>query len=425
MSATESRLQKWERILEISRELTSTVALEPLLHTIVEAAAELTDSEAASILLLDAQTGELHFRAASADSSDQLRDIPVPVGSSIAGDVLVSGKPAVISDVRTTPRHYPVVGQRIGLDICSLLAVPLSIKERRIGVLEAINKCSEGTFSQEDLEVLTTLAAQAAVAIENARLVSALQDAYERLGELDRLKSDFIAIASHELRTPLNLILLYAAMLQEQMGDRADPQLDAVLRAVTRLKHIIETMLNLRYLETGEIQVTRCRFDIRDEVREVCQDYEAIAGTEGLTLRVNLPDEEVPVLADREKVRVILENLISNAVRFTPSGGWVHVSLSRRGDEIEVAVADSGVGIEPQHLERIFERFYQIEDHMTRHHGGMGLGLSIVRGLAELHGGRVSVESVPGRGSRFAVTLPASPAQATAALSEAVGQPGS
>lgn len=409
MSAIESRLQKWERILEISRELTSTVALEPLLHKIVGVAAELTGSEAASILLLDTRTGELRFRAASGDASGQLRDIPVPVGDSIAGAVLLSGKPAVFSDVRAEPRHYEVVGQRVGLDVCSLLAVPLSIKERRIGVLEAVNKCGGGTFDQEDIETLTTLAAQAAVAIENARLVSALQGAYERLGELDRLKSDFIAIASHELRTPLSLILLYAAMLREQMGEEAGPQLDAVLRAATRLKRIIETMLNLRYLETGEMEVTCHRFDLRDEVREVCEDYAAIAETGGLILRADLPEEEVSIVADREKVHVILDNLISNAVKFTPSGGKVCVTLNSRGDEIEFAVADTGIGIEPQYLERIFERFYQIEDPMTRRHGGMGLGLAIVKGLTELHGGRIEVESVPGHGSRFVVFLPVNP----------------
>ncbi len=406
MNAIESRLRKCERILDISRELTSTVALEPLLHKIVAVAAELTGSEEASILLLDTNTGELRFRAATSDSF-QLRDIPVPVDDSIAGAVLISGRPAVVSDVRTTPRHYQAVGQQVGVQVRSLLAVPLSIKERRIGVLEAVNKCGDGVFDEEDVDTLTALAAQAAVAIENARLVGALQSAYEQLGELDRLKSDFIAIASHELRTPLSHILLYAALLKEQMEDKADPHVDAVLRAAMRLRHILETMLNLRYLETGQIKMVCCDFDMRDEVYRVCADYEAIAESGGLTLLVDAPDEKVPIWADQEKVRVILENLISNAVKFTPPGGRVHVSLRRRSGEVEVAVADTGIGIGAENLERIFERFYQVEEHMTRRHGGIGLGLSIVRGLVELHGGRVSVESVLGQGSRFTVVLPA------------------
>lgn len=402
----ENRLQQLERMLEISRELTSTVSLEPLLHKIVQVAAELTSSEETSILLLNMRTGELRFRAASGDPTGQLRDIPVPVDDSIAGAVLLSGEPTIISDTLSEPRHYKVVGQRIGLETRSLLAVPLQIKERRIGVLEAINKRNGGQFSHEDVETLTTLAAQAAVAIENARLVGDLRRAYDQLGELDRLKSDFIAIASHELRTPLGLILLYAAMLRDQMGDAEGQQLDAVLRAAMRLRHIIETMLNLRYLETGEMKLVLETFDLRKEVQDACEDYEAIAESGGLTLTTDLPGKDITVLADREKVRVVLDNLISNAVKFTPPGGRAQVALSRQGDQVGISVTDTGVGIPSEELEHIFDRFYQVEDHMTRRHGGMGLGLSIVKGLVRLHGGRVLAESVPGHGSRFIVWLP-------------------
>jgi signal transduction histidine kinase len=409
LEEAKARLEHLERILEISRELTSTVALEPLLHRIVHVAAELTDSEAASILLLDTRTGELRFRAASGDPADQMRDIPVPVDSSIAGAVLLSGEPAIISDAKADPRHYRAVGQQIGKDISSLLAVPLRIKERCIGVLETINRHGGGEFSSFDVETLTSLGAQAAVAIENARLVGDLRNAYERLDELDKLKSDFIAIASHELRTPLGLIMLYAAMLQEQVGDAGEQQLDAVMRAAMRLRRIIETMLNLRYLETGEMVLSPSRFNLRTEVTEACADYESLVETGGVSLTTDLPSDDVFIDADQEKVRVVLDNLLSNAVKFTPSGGHVRIVLSQHPGEVQLVVADSGVGIPAEDLGRVFDRFYQVEDHMTRRHGGMGLGLSIVKGLVELHGGQVSVESVLGRGSRFVVLLPESP----------------
>lgn len=402
-----SQSQRLERILEISRELTSTVSLGPLLHQIVQVAAELTGGEEASILLLN-RAGELRFLAASGDPAGQLRDIPVPVEDSIAGAVLLSGEPAIISDTHSDPRHYGVVGRQIGLETHSLLAVPLQIKERRIGVLEAINKQGGGAFDSEDVETLTTLAAQAAVAIENARLVGDLRKAYARLGELDKLKSDFIAIASHELRTPLSLILLYAAMIREQIGDAEGQQLDAVLRAAMRLRYIIETMLNLRYLETGQMELVLESFDLRAEVQDACEEYEPIAETRGLTLAADLPSKEVTILADREKVRVVLDNLISNAVKFNSPGGQVHISLVPQDDGAEIVVADTGIGIPADEVDRVFDRFYQVEDHMTRRHGGMGLGLSIVKGVVELHGGRVSVESVPERGSRFTVLLPLS-----------------
>ncbi len=408
MSDTQVRLQRLERMLEISRELTSTVALEPLLRKIVVTAAELTDSEGGSILLWNARTGELRFRAAAGATSGQLMeaDIPVPVEGSIAGAVLTSGEPLIVQDARADPRHYQQVGRQIGSETRSLLGVPMQIKDKRIGVLEAVNKSADGAFSQEDVETLMTLAAQAAVAIENARLVGALREAYQRLGQLDRLKSDFIAIASHELRTPLSLIMLYAAVLRQQLGDEAGTQLDAVMRAAMRLKHIIETMLNLRYLETGEMEVEITLFDLRTAARDACEDYAALAETNGLVLRADLPEEDVLVKADKEKVRVILDNLISNAVKFTPSGGQVQVGLRCRGNEAEISVTDTGVGIPEDDLERIFDRFYQVEDHMIRRHGGMGLGLAIVKGLVDLHGGRVWAESVPGQGSRFVTLLP-------------------
>lgn len=407
MNDWERRVQQLERILAVSRELTSTVALEPLLKKIVDTAAELTESEGASILLWDARTGELRFRAACGKPADQLADIPVPIEGSIAGTVLNSGEPLVVSDAQSDPRHYGEVGHQIGREIRSLVAAPMQIKERRIGVLEAVNKRGGQTFTQEDVETLMTLGAQAAVAIENARLVGALREAHAQLGELDRLKSDFISIASHELRTPLGLILGYAALLREQLEEEtAGPQMDVVLRAALRLKHLIETMLNLRYLETGEVELSCASFDLREEIEQACNAYRTLAEASDLALEVQVPDEPLPVWADRDKIHVILDNLLSNAVKFTPSGGRVWVNVTERRNQVEVIVADNGVGIPQEALKRIFEPFEQVEEHMTRRHGGMGLGLSIVKGLSELHGGRVWAESTPGHGSRFVFVLP-------------------
>jgi signal transduction histidine kinase len=174
----ETQLQRTERILEISCELNSTVSLEPLLHKIVEAAAELTDSEAASILLLDERAGTLRFIAASM-LGDQLADIPVPVEGSIAGATFSSGEPQVVHDVPADPRYYKEVERLVGLEASSLLAVPLQFRDRRIGVLESENKRDGRRFDQDDVETLTMLASQAAVAIENARLVEALRETHD------------------------------------------------------------------------------------------------------------------------------------------------------------------------------------------------------------------------------------------------------
>ena len=253
--------------------------------------------------------------------------------------------------------------------------------------------------------MLTTLAAQAAVAIENARLVGDLRRANEQLGKLDKLKSDFIAIASHELRTPLGLILLYAALLRDQMKDETGQQLDAVLRAAMRLRHIIETMLNLRHLETGEIALTPSCFDLRAEIQDACEDYEVIAETDEVTLITELPEGEVFILADQEKVRVVLDNLISNAVKFTPAGGRVQVLLACQDDEVEVAVGDTGIGMSKKQISHVFEEFYKADD--SRHDlDSSGLGLPICKRIIKKHGGQIWAESLgKNKGSTFYFTL--------------------
>ncbi|NLF00626.1 MAG: GAF domain-containing protein, partial [Anaerolineales bacterium] len=320
------QVQRLERILEVTHELTSTVALEPLLYRIIHEAAELTDSESASILLLDPRTQQLRFQAATGSASRQLLDIPVPIDGSIAGRVLRDRQPEVVSDVHEEPDYYRTVAEKTGVETHSLAGVPLCIHERCIGVLEAINK-REGLFSAEDVDMLSVLAAQAAVAIENARLVTELREAYQELEQLDHMKSDFIAIASHELRSPLGLILGYATSLQQDASPEAAKQLNVVIRAATRLRTIMETMLNLRYLERREIELSVTLLDLAAEVSDISELYRSVAETSGLHLVVDLPDEEVLISADRQRLRVVLENLISNALEFNSPGGTVELAV--------------------------------------------------------------------------------------------------
>jgi signal transduction histidine kinase len=299
------------------------------------------------------------------------------------------------------------VSQQIGKEIRSLVAVPLQIEDRPIGVLELVNKREGRQFTQEDVETLTLLGAQAAVAIQNARLVTELREAKARLEKLGKLKSDVIAIVSHELCTPLSLIFGYASLLRTEVaGEEVGSRLQVVYDAALRLKQAIETMLNLRYLETGEAAPSYSRFDLRGRITEACDDYRDLVDGQGLTLRLSLPPEPITVRADRYKVGVILDNLLSNAVKFTPPGGEVCVAAVARERCAEVAVIDSGAGVPEEAVESIFEPFEQLDDLMTRRHGGLGLGLPIARGLVEEHGGRLWAENVPDGGSRFVFTLP-------------------
>ena len=399
--------QRLSRILEISQQLTSTLELEPLLQEIIRAAAELTDTEAASILLYDEKLSKLSFAAATGANSEQLARKTVPIEGSIAGSIFKSGQPMLITEADHDPRHYDGIGKAIDFQTRTILGVPLSIKSRSIGVLEALNKHGDAPFTDEDTQVLSTLAAQAAIAIQNAQMVGALRRAYKKLGELDKVKSDFIAVASHELRTPLALVLGYATMLKEDAGGAAAEKLDVVVQAALHLRGLIEDMVNLRQLETGKSAPQRSTLKLQEMIWSVCADCDSLATAKGQTIVFQLPSAPLTVSADRAQITIVLNNLLTNAIKFTPDGGRISVQAEQRNDEVRVSVTDSGIGIPQAQLDRIFERFYQAEPHLTRRRGGMGLGLSIAKELVELHGGRMWVESVEGKGSRFSFTLPA------------------
>jgi signal transduction histidine kinase len=404
----ERRVSVLERILRISQILTSTLQLEPLLQTITQAATELTDTEAGSIMLVDKNTGELRFEAAIGSKREEVKRVTVPLEGSIAGWIVREGKPLLIPDVRQDPRFYTQVDETTDFETRSILGVPLQVKGKVIGVLEALNKTGAGIFTQDDVQTLSTLAAHAAIAIENARLVTEIRKAYEELSELDRLKSDFVAIASHELQTPLTVILGYASFLKEEATGAASEQLDAVLRSAFRLRSLIDDMINLRHIETGETELELEQLSLNELVATITAEFASLAEARKQNVSIKLASQPPMMEADRQKLHLLLANLLSNAIKFTPEGGRIEVEVETKGNEVWVSVRDTGIGIPPREQERIFDRFYQVEPSLTRRFGGMGLGLSIAKGMVDLHGGRIWVESVEGMGSSFTFALPLS-----------------
>ena len=397
-----------QRILDISQSLTSTFDLDEVLHLILAAATELTDTEAASLMLLDEGGTELRFAASNGRQLDKLATLRVPIGGSIAGSILLAGKPMVIENVQQDPRHFPGVDRQLGFQTHSLLGVPLVLRERAVGVLEALNKRGETSFTEEDGQLLMTLAAHAAVAIENARLVTALQKAYDQLNKVDQLKSNFIAIASHELRTPLGLILGYAELLKDDVSPAAKGQLDMVLQSALKLRGLIDDMANMEHVTEGKATLEVSDFDLHELVQAAVAAVRELCAAKNHELTMALPDAPLPLRADRAKLAIVLNILLANAIKFTEPGGRIKVSVATSNGEAQVHVADTGVGIPLDELEHIFDRFYQVEPALTRTHDGLGLGLAIAKGLVELHGGRIWCESVQAMGSRFSFTIPLS-----------------
>jgi signal transduction histidine kinase len=412
IATLERRIAYLERIVKVSQILNSTLSLEPLLRIIIQSATELTHTEACSIMLLDKRTGELRFTHSIGEGSEGLRDMTVPLDNSIAGWIVRKRKPLLIRDAKNDPRWNSQIDRTIDFDTRSILGVPLKVKDEVIGVMELLNKVDEQGFVQDDIQIANTLAAQAAIAIENARLLDELQQAYDELAELDQLKSNFVSIASHELRTPLSVILGYASFLREEVSGEAGEQIDIVLQSAMRLRSIIDDMVNLRHVDTGQSQLERDIFSMTELISDVAGEFDQLAKAKQQILRVDLPEDQLKIDADWQKIYLVLANLLSNAIKFTPSQGRVQVSAQRKGEELWISVMDTGIGIPERDYDRIFDRFYQVEPSLTRRYEGMGLGLSVAKSMVELHSGRIWVESVVGKGSRFTVVLPISPFKA-------------
>ena len=403
-----------DRLLAITLRLNRMRDPDALLNFIIETAADVLDCEAASILLYDEPTEELHFAAATGSDPESLSDIPVPLDDSIAGTVFTSNEPLIIDDTAHDERHFDDVGDQVGFQTRSLVGVPMRIEAEPVGVLEGLNK-SNGTFTDEDVAVLSVLAAQAAVAIRNARQVQALEEANEKLSRLDALKSDFLALASHELRTPIAKVKGFAEILEEEAGDSVGEHVSTILEATAQMEDVVDTMAQMDALRTGGDVLSPVSTSLQSVLRDALEETRGLADEHGHTVTVELPEAPITLRADPERLTLVFSHLLTNAFTFTPEGGRITVEAGKTDGDIRAAVHDTGKGLPEAELDRIFDDFYQVEDSLTRTHGGLGLGLTIARKLVELHGGHIWAESPgPGEGTSLYVRLPAEPSPGTA-----------
>ncbi len=402
-------VHKLARLLEISVTLNSTLDPKRLLKFILDTATDVLECEAASILLYDEKQGKLFFTAATGTDPRKLARIPVPLHGSIAGTVFQENRPLVINDVDRDPRHFGAVSREMKFQPRTLVAVPMRIREKTTGVLEALNK-RKGPFTEKDAQFLYIIASQAAVSIHNSRLLQALQRTYDELNQLDKLKSNFMAIASHELRTPLGLILGYASFIQENARGELSEHASMVVHSALRLQSLVEDMTNMNLLKIGSTELIRDDIPIQIPVQAAHDRVKSTAEAKSQRIQLQMPGSPVYVSADSEKIELVFVNLLNNAIRYTPAHGEITAQVRVQENEVWIYIQDNGFGIPQDELDNIFNEFYQVEDHMTRRSGGLGMGLAIAKGLVELHGGRIWAESDgPGQGSTFVTVLPLVP----------------
>lgn len=395
------------RLLELTRNLSTVADLDVYMRSVLSAAAELTGSETASVLEYDEAKQEFHYKYVPWFHRDSIKDASVPLGGSAAGWVFLQIKPLMIHDVKNDPRYYSKTDGLAGFTTRSFLGVPLLLHEKPVGVFEVFNKADGENYSDEDIHIMESLASLAVTAMQNDMLTKNIQSSQDESRALDRLKSEFIAITSHELRTPLGLILGHATFLRELVGKEFDEQVDAIIRGASRLKEIIENLSSVDNYQTGASLLRSRKVSMARIIEDVSASFRDMAGNKGVTLKVELDHtQDLWMDADGSKIAIVLSNLVKNAVTFTNEGGHITIRAERQPDFMKVSVEDNGLGIPTKDLAYVFDRFYQVDSHLTRRHGGMGLGLSVAKVMIEMHGGRIWAESMEGMGSTFIFLLP-------------------
>jgi signal transduction histidine kinase len=385
------RMERYQRLIDISRDLASTLDIDILLSRIVQVAADLSDSEEASILLYDHIREVLYFEAATNINQPYLKGQIVPVEESIAGWIVKNRHSITLPEASIDERHFNHIAEITGTQTKTLLGIPLINKDIVVGVLEAINKRS-GQFTDEDLDVLTILGAQAAVAIENARLFQ---------------QSDLIAELVHELRTPMaSLSTAVQILLRPEISEQQHTKLVEIIHdEINRLSDLTTAFLDLARLESGRMQFHYVKVNIKSLIEYCIEIMHGRAAEKNISISFELADESIQIHADRDKIIQVMLNLLSNAIKYNHEGGKIVVKANENPKNVVISLADTGSGISPESLPHLFHKFYRVPG-MEKTTPGTGLGLSICKRIIETHGGIIEVQSTLGKGSTITIYLP-------------------
>jgi len=396
---------------EISQAVSSSLDLDEVLDTIVARAARLSGTEGGSIFEYDAQTGLFHLRTCVGTDPSLVAAMEatrIHIDETFVGRAAASGEPQQSPDLTRVPpdphlQHLTRGGWR------SLLAVPLQWEREIIGAL-IVRRKTTGRFAERTVELLETLASQSAVAIHNARVYRELQERSRQLEVAGRHKSEFLASMSHELRTPLNAVIGFSDVLLERMfgdlNDRQDEYLRDIRDSGRHLLELINEILDLSKVEAGRMEIDRAPVSLSNVLEHGVAMVRERAARRGVALTLDTRGNLELVSADELKLKQVVLNLLTNAIKFTEASGSVHVNARLEGGEAQVEVRDTGIGIAEDEQERIFEAFQRGGRGVRTSTEGTGLGLTLSKRIVELHGGRMWMQSRLGEGSTFGFSIP-------------------
>jgi signal transduction histidine kinase len=434
LAASAARNRELERLRHVAATLLASSELSLLLQEVSDAARDLLQAEGAAVALVVEEGRFLKVQAATG-SLAETRGRLVPTEGSLAGVVVANGAPLLSNDMDADPRSYKMPGLEVTLRTVAI--APLRSAGVVIGTVSVYNRRGGRAFSEHDLQILQTLGDQVVVGLDRASVLEevrrnerALAAKNAELQRATRLKSEFLANMSHELRTPLNAIIGFSDLILSEGVGEVNPQqremLDAVLRNGRHLLELINGVLDLSKIEAGRMSLSLEPTDLREAITGAVTDTESLRRAKKQDVWLELDNTPLNVVADGVRVRQVLFNLLSNASKFTGEGGTIILSAlstrapmappsDRAGDQpklvtkdvVWVSVADTGIGIAPEDMPKLFREFSQVDSSASRQAQGTGLGLALSKKLVEMHGGTIGAESLPGRGSTFWFILPA------------------
>ena len=428
-------LEQLRVLSNVSQAVSTTLDLATVLNVVVTSAVELSQSHDGMIHEYDETRQQFVYRAShgmSAELADAARAHPIRLGEGVVGRAAALGQPLQVPDILNdrgfiAPQLWRSLVQS---GYRALLALPM-LRGNQVVASLMVRRKEPGSFSPEQVNLLQMIAAQSVFAIQNARLFTAVEEKGREVEAASQHKSQFLANMSHELRTPLNAIINVTEMLLEdavelKRDDEVEP-LGRVLRASRHLLALINDVLDLSKIEAGKMDLYLEELPVAPLVTDVAMTVRPLAERNGNALDVRCDDDVGTVHADPTRVRQSLLNLASNAAKFTENGK-VTMTASREheaaGEWVVMSVSDTGIGMTPEQVAKLFSDFTQADSSIARKFGGTGLGLAISRRFCRMMGGDITVESTPGRGSTFTMRLPAEAAAEPASLrAAALDQP--
>jgi GAF domain-containing protein/anti-sigma regulatory factor (Ser/Thr protein kinase) len=395
---------------EVGRAVSSTLDLKVVLKTIVDRAVELSGTDAGSIFYLRQETGRFELGETSGLDEEvvaKFRKLDISAGQTGLGEAIAQRQPLQVPDILKRSGN-PLRDAAIEAGFRAGLIVPLLGSEGPLGAL-VLQRRRPGEFSRAVVNLMQSFADQSAIALENARLFDEIAQKSRELEIASQHKSQFVANMSHELRTPLAAMLGYAELLRDGMfGELPEKSIRIIERVQANGKHLlglINTVLDISKIESGQFQLNLVEYSLDSMVETVRVATESLASAKKLSFRTDVVKGLPYGLGDEARLTQVLLNLVGNAIKFTDAGE-VCISADAKNGSFAVSVSDTGPGIPDEERQRIFDKFHQVDSTSTKTKGGTGLGLAIAKEIVEMHGGRIWVESILGRGSTFRMELP-------------------